>query len=144
MTAVDHAARIAEDWPCDDYKAPLTCYTVPNGPKHLTCGGCREAFPSGPEVQRLYRLPEAEVTEEWGVRYGDGEIDWFTVATAGKRDSERPHRRDEAEAYIAECRERIASPDWGDAADDYEPMALVRRTRTRYAEHVTEWEAVDE
>lgn len=58
----EHTTERDAGWPCDDYKAPLTCYTVPKGPKHLTCGGCREAFPNGPEVQRLYR-PVAEKAE---------------------------------------------------------------------------------
>jgi hypothetical protein len=49
------------EWPCDDYKPPLTCYTTPK-PKTLICGGCRERFPDGPEVAAIYarRATEAD------------------------------------------------------------------------------------
>lgn len=48
-------------WPCDNYLAPLTCWTTPKG-KTLPCEGCRAAFPNGPEVQALYAaaLPAPE------------------------------------------------------------------------------------
>jgi hypothetical protein len=42
-----------DEWPCDDYKPPLTCFTTPK-PKTLICEGCRAAFPDGPEVAALY------------------------------------------------------------------------------------------
>ncbi len=54
-------------WPCDDYYAPLTCFTVPKGRK-VPCEGCETAFPDGAQVQVMYRdnppvLP-AEVPDE--------------------------------------------------------------------------------
>lgn len=51
-------------WPCDDYRAPLTCWTVPSGRKTLVCQGCREAFPNGAEIQALFREIKAEGWDE--------------------------------------------------------------------------------
>lgn len=58
------AARERE-WPCDDYEAPLTCWTTPK-PKTLICEGCRTAFPNGPDVQTsIVARERAAKAEAW-------------------------------------------------------------------------------
>ncbi len=54
---------VVREWPCDDYLPPLTCWTTPK-PKMLICAGCRESFPSGPDVQTAIAAREAAAKAE--------------------------------------------------------------------------------
>lgn len=67
----------------------------------------------------------AQAVDQWAVRFGDGEID-------------APYNsREHAQDVIDRAREQIALD--ARVADDYEPMALLRRTWTA---HTTAWVAI--
>lgn len=79
--------------------------------------------------------PQKTEHVEWGVRYGDGEVDYWTTTVDGQT---RPGDRSLAEETIERARADIAA---GHAdAEDYEPMTLVRRTVVEFAPIVGDWE----
>lgn len=64
----DPAPEGDREWPCADFKAPITCLTTPK-PKTLLCHWCR-AIPDAARIQALYATdpPAGETATEWGVR----------------------------------------------------------------------------
>ena len=101
-------------------------------------------------AERAARTAQPEGVErvEWGVQYGDGDIDTVKypdgeVATQIINcEGIGPAGRVRAEQEIADARADIADPTSSATADDYEPMAVVRRRVTEFAPVLGPWEAV--
>lgn len=110
-----------------------------DGPAHLAHVAAAQAA----ALWAAGLVVEGTEVEEWGVRFGDGEIDWWAESLFGSdRDAKvAAWSREDAEAQIAGYRKDLAE---GRSSDDYEPMNVVHRFRTTYPERVTEWVAVDE
>lgn len=85
-----------------------------------------------PEVEAMIaaRLaqPAGETRVEWGVRYGDGDVEEFSSRESVDRQL----------VYLRRC---IASNEV--EAGDYEPMTVVSRTVTSFPDVVGEWTEVD-
>ncbi len=90
---------VVREWPCDDYLPPLTCWTTPKL-KMLICAGCRESFPSGPDVQTAIAAREAAAKAE-ALREAAGALLPEVHESAHREVVANEHMSDRTSAHVA-------------------------------------------